>query len=55
MNLQGYSQGPVGIGDPVVQEIDSHGSRTEQIDRSSQGFIEVGNAARPNRTHRVHG
>ncbi len=32
--------------DPVVQEIDSHGSRTEQIDRSSQGFIEVGNAAR---------
>lgn len=32
--------------DPVVQEIDSHGSRTEQIDRSSQSFIEVGNAAR---------
>ena len=32
--------------DPVVQEIDSHNSRTEQIDRSSQSFIEVGNAAR---------
>ena len=31
---------------PVVQEIDSHGSRTEQIDRNSQNFIEVGNAAR---------
>ena len=24
--------------DPIVQEIDSHGSRTEQIDRSSQSF-----------------
>ena len=32
--------------DPVVQEIDSHGSRTEQIDRNSQSFIEVGSAAR---------
>ena len=32
--------------DPVVQEIDSHGSRTEQIDRKSQSFIEVGSAAR---------
>ncbi|MCY3724179.1 MAG: DUF499 domain-containing protein [Candidatus Poribacteria bacterium] len=32
--------------DPIVQEIDSHGSRTEQIDRSSQNFIEIGNAAR---------
>ena len=32
--------------DPVVQEIDSHGSRTEQIDRESQSFIEVGSAAR---------
>ena len=31
---------------PVVQEIDSHGSRTEQIDRKSQSFIEVGSAAR---------
>ncbi len=32
--------------DPVVQEIDSHGSRTDQIDRDSQSFIEVGSAAR---------
>ena len=32
--------------DPVVKEIDSYGSRTEQIDRNSQNFIEVGNAAR---------
>ena len=32
--------------DPVVQEIDSHGSRTDRIDRSSQSFIEVGSAAR---------
>ncbi len=32
--------------DPVVQEIDSHGSRTDQIDRTSQHFIEVGSAAR---------
>lgn len=32
--------------DPIIQEIDSHGSRTEQIDRSSQSFIEIGNAAR---------
>ncbi|MDE0015771.1 MAG: DUF499 domain-containing protein, partial [Candidatus Poribacteria bacterium] len=32
--------------DPVVQEIDSHNSRTEQIDRSSQSFIEMGSAAR---------
>ena len=32
--------------DPVVEEIDSHGSRTDQIDQSSQSFIEVGSAAR---------
>ncbi len=32
--------------DPVVQEIDSHGSRTDQIDKGSQVFIEVGSAAR---------
>lgn len=32
--------------DPVVEEIDSHGSRTDQIDRNSQSFIEVGSAAR---------
>ena len=32
--------------DPVVQEIDSHGSRTDQIDRNSQSFIEAGSAAR---------
>ena len=32
--------------DPVVKEIDSHGSRTDQIDRNSQSFIEVGSAAR---------
>ncbi|RKU21438.1 hypothetical protein C6500_06685 [Candidatus Poribacteria bacterium] len=32
--------------DPVIQEIDSHGSRTDQIDRNSQSFIEVGSAAR---------
>ena len=32
--------------DPVVQEVDSHGSRTDQIDRNSQSFIEVGSAAR---------
>ncbi len=32
--------------DPIVQEIDSYNSRTEQIDRESQSFIEVGNAAR---------
>lgn len=32
--------------DPVVQEVDSHGSRTDQIDKKSQGFIEVGSAAR---------
>ena len=31
---------------PVVQEVDSHGSRTDQIDRNSQSFIEVGSAAR---------
>ena len=30
----------------VVQEVDSHGSRTDQIDRNSQSFIEVGSAAR---------
>ena len=32
--------------DPVVQEIDSHGSRTDRIDQKSKGFIEVGGAAR---------
>ena len=32
--------------DPVVKEVDSHGSRTDQIDRDSQSFIEVGSAAR---------
>ena len=32
--------------DPVVQEVDSHGSRTDQIDKKSQNFIEVGSAAR---------
>ena len=32
--------------DPVVQEVDSHGSRTDQIDGKFQSFIEVGNAAR---------
>ena len=32
--------------DPVVKEVDSHGSRTDQIDRKSQSFIEVGSAAR---------
>ncbi len=32
--------------DPVVEEIDSHGSRTDQIDQISQSFIEVGSAAR---------
>lgn len=32
--------------DPVVKEVDSHGSRTDQIDRNSQSFIEVGSAAR---------
>ena len=32
--------------DPVVQEVDSHGSRTDQIDQKSQSFIEVGSAAR---------
>ena len=32
--------------DPVVEEIDSRGSRTDQIDQSSQSFIEVGSAAR---------
>ena len=32
--------------DPVVKEIDSHGSRTDQIDKKSQSFIEVGSAAR---------
>ena len=32
--------------DPVVKEVDSHGSRTDQIDQSSQSFIEVGSAAR---------
>ena len=31
---------------PVVQEVDSHGSRTDQIDRNFQSFIEVGSAAR---------
>lgn len=32
--------------DPVVKEVDSHGSRTDQIDQKSQSFIEVGSAAR---------
>ena len=32
--------------DPVVKEIDSYGSRTDQIDKKSQSFIEVGSAAR---------
>ena len=32
--------------DPVIKEVDSHGSRTDQIDRNSQSFIEVGSAAR---------
>ena len=32
--------------DPVVKEIDSHGSRTDQIDQKSKGFSEVGGAAR---------
>ena len=32
--------------DPVVKEVDSHGSRTDQIDKKSQSFIEVGSAAR---------
>ncbi len=35
-----------GSWDPVVQEVDSYGSRTDQIDRNSQSFIEVGSAAR---------
>ena len=32
--------------EPVVKEVDSHGSRTDQIDKKSQIFIEVGSAAR---------
>ncbi len=32
--------------DPVVKEVDSHGSRTDQIDKTSKTFIEVGSAAR---------
>ena len=32
--------------DPVVKEVDSHGSRTDQIDQNSQSFVEVGGAAR---------
>ena len=32
--------------DPVVKEVDSHGSRTDQIDQKSHNFIEVGSAAR---------
>lgn len=32
--------------DPVVKEVDSHGSRTDQIDKKSEHFIEVGSAAR---------
>ncbi|MDE0681304.1 MAG: DUF499 domain-containing protein [Candidatus Poribacteria bacterium] len=32
--------------DPIIKEVDSHGSRTDQIDRNSQSFIEVGSAAR---------
>ena len=31
---------------PVVQETDSHGSRTDEIDRKSKQFVEVGGAAR---------
>ena len=34
--------------DPVIKEVDSRGSRTDQIDRNSQSFIEVGSAARRN-------
>lgn len=37
---------PGGNWDPVVKEVDSHGSRTDQIDRKSKSFIEVGSAAR---------
>lgn len=32
--------------DPVVQEIESYGSRVDQIDQKSQNFIDVGGAAR---------
>ena len=32
--------------DPVVKEVDSYDSRTDQIDKKSKGFIEVGGAAR---------
>ncbi len=32
--------------DPVVQEVDSHGSRTDEIDRKSTVFVNVGGAAR---------
>ncbi len=31
---------------PVVQEVDSHGSRTDEIDRKSTVFVNVGGAAR---------
>lgn len=31
---------------PVVQEVDSHGSRADQIDQKSKTFVEVGGAAR---------
>ncbi len=32
--------------DPVVQEVDSYGSRTDEIDRKSTVFVNVGGAAR---------
>ena len=32
--------------DPVVQEVDSHGSRTDEIDTKSTVFVNVGGAAR---------
>ncbi len=32
--------------EPVIKEVDSHGSRTDQIDQKAQHFIEVGGAAR---------
>ena len=32
--------------DPIVQEVDSHGSRADQIDQNSKTFSDVGGAAR---------
>ncbi len=32
--------------DPVIKEVDSHGSHTDQIDKESTTFIDVGGAAR---------